>query len=329
MNPQLITDMASAFYQSCVLFTASDLGVFNRLAKHPDGRAEDIAAALELDPRGARLLLDACAALGLTEKHGDRYRNSPEAQTFLASGSPADLSGAIRYNRDVYAAWGNLRQLVRTGRPVERPETHLGDDAERTRAFVLSMHGRALGIGRAVIPLLDLSACKTLFDVGGGPGAYSVLAAQAYPGLQCTVLDLPEVVNIAAELIEEQNMSDRVKTRPGDYRTAEFPDGIDAVFFFGMLHQESPESIQSLMDRAYAALNPGGRVYVLDMMTDSTHTQPAFSALFAVNMALTTQDGWVFSSDELQGWMEHAGFRDFGVQPLPPPMPHWLAEAKK
>jgi hypothetical protein len=67
----------------------------------------------------------------------------------------------------------------------------------------------------------------------------------------------------------------------------------------------------------------------MDMMTDATHTAPAFSALFALTMALTTENGWVFSSDELQGWLEEAGFRDFEVQPLPPPLPHWLAKARK
>ena len=74
---------------------------------------------------------------------------------------------------------------------------------------------------------------------------------------------------------------------------------------------------------------PGGCVYVLDLMTDPTHTQPKFSALFAVNMALTTQNGWVFSDEEVQSWLTEAGFRDFSCRPLPPPMPHWLATARK
>ena len=61
-----------------------------------------------------------------------------------------------------------------------------------------------------------------------------------------------------------------------------------------MMHQESPEGIQSLLRKAYGALKPGAAVYVMDMMTDATHTAPKFSTLFAVNMALTTDSGWVF-----------------------------------
>jgi len=328
-DPSRIMDLASAFYGSCTLFTASDLGIFGCLAKRTDAGSEDVAAELGLDPRGVRLLLDACVALGLLVKEGDQYRNSQDTAIFLVPGSPGDLSRAIRYNRDVYSAWGRLAELVRTGKPVERPELHLGADPSRTRTFVLSMHGRALGIGRAVVPHLDLAGRKRLLDIGGGPGTYSTMIAQANPGIACTVLDLPDVAAIASELIDQQGMSARVTTLPADYRTASFPAGHDAVIIFGVLHQESADSARDILRRACDALEPGGIIYVMDMMTDSTRCAPAFSALFALNMALTAEHGWVFSDTDLKSWLEDAGFADFDVKPLPPPMPHWIARAKK
>ena len=329
MNPARIIEMASAFYESSVLFAASDLGVFGKLAELGEANAEAAAAACGLDRRGGRLLLDACAAVGLLLKTGDRYRNSPEAAAFLVPGSPGDLSDAIRYNRDVYGAWGKLKEMVRTGKPVERPELHLGEDPERTRTFILAMHSRALGIGRTVVPLLDLAGRKKLLDIGGGPGTYSTLIAQAFPGIECTVLDLPEVVRVAADLILQAGAQDRVKTLSGDYHEISFPGGQDAIIFFGVLHQESPEAIRTLFSRAHQAMAPGAVIYVLDMMTDAGHTRPKFSALFGLNMALTTPHGWVFSEEELKGWLLEAGFADFLCRPLPPPMPHWLASARK
>lgn len=329
IKPDRIISMASAFYDSCVLFSASDLGLFAKLAEVGSADAATLAAALQLDPRGARLLLDACVALDLLQKEGEIYRNTPEGSVFLVPGSPGDLSGAIRYNRDVYPAWGKLTELVKSGKPVEKPESHLGLDAERTRTFVLSMHYRALAIGRAVIGELNLTGCRKLLDVGGGPGTYSVLISQAWPDIRCTVLDLPDVVKVADELIRQQGRQEQVATLAGDYRTTPFPAGVDVVNFFGMFHQESPESILALLKKAYAALNPGGIVNIMDMMTDHTHTKPVFSALFAVNMALTTENGWVFSDAELSGWLAEAGFTECVVKPLPPPMPHSFATARK
>ena len=328
-DPSHIINLASAFYGSNVLFTASDLGIFGYLAKCQQATSEEVAAALSMDSRGTRLLLDGCVALGLLAKEGLIYRNTQESAIFLAPGSPGDLSQAIRYNRDVYAAWGRLADLVRTGQPVERPQIHLGEDLSRTRTFVLSMHGRAMGIGRAVVPSLDLAGRKRLLDIGGGPGTYSVLIAQANPEISCAVIDLPPVAAIASELIQQQGMAARVKTLPGDYRTASFPEGNDAVIIFGVLHQESEESARDILRRACSALVPGGVIYVMDMMTDPSRTAPAFSALFAINMALTAEHGWVFSDADLKSWLEDTGFTDFSVKPVPPPMPHWIARATK
>ncbi len=329
-SPDRIIEMASAFYDSCVLFTATDLGVFTLLDRQPGLTSREVARELQLDHRAARLLLDGCVALKLLGKHGERYENTPESADFLVAGSPADLSGAIGYNRDVYSAWGRLTQLARTGKPVEKPEIHLGDDPERTRNFVMSMHYRALAIGRALVPMIEIGGGATrLLDVGGGPGTFSALLAQAHPQLACTVLDLPEVVAIAEQLIERQGLARRVEVMGGDYRETDFPKGQDVVNFFGVLHQESPNSIRRLLAKAQAALVPGGCVNVMDMMTDATHAAPKFSAMFALNMALTTNDGWVFSDRELSEWLGEAGFGKIEIHPLPPPMPHWLATAVK
>lgn len=329
-SPQPIIELANAFYGSATLFAASDAGVFTLLERYPNGAScEQVAMELKLETRACRLLLDGCVAIGLLAKTGSSYTNSAQAAQFLVAGKPGDLSGAIRYNRDVYAAWGKLPAFLQTGQPVEKPELHLGDDSARTRTFVLSMHHRAMAIGRGVVPLLQLDGVGRLLDCAGGPGTFACLCAKAQPSLQAVVLDLPPVVAIAEELIAQMGLTERVRTLGGSYHETPFPAGQDRVHFFGCLHQESPDAIRKLFAKAFAALKSGGKICVMDLMTDATHASPAFSALFALNMALTTQSGWVFSDEELKGWLAEAGFVRFEVKPLPAPMPHWLAFAEK
>ena len=327
-----IVDLASAFYGSAVLFAALDLGVFKALAEQ-GGSADRDALARELgaSPRGLGLLLDACVASGLLGKDEDTYFNTDAGKLALVPGGPADLSKAIRYNQDVYPAWGRLADLARTGRPVERPELHLGDDPERTRRFALSMRGRALAIGRGVVPMFGLGAPQgRLLDLAGGPGTYAELLMKANPGWTCVTVDVPAVSAVARECVAQAGLADRVECRAGDYHTDDYePAAYDAVTIFGALHQESPGQIRGILSRAARALRPGGRIFVLDMMTDSTHTAPAFSALFAVNMALTTENGWVFSDEELKGWLAEAGFSPGDTLHAPPPMPHWLVSATR
>jgi SAM-dependent methyltransferase len=327
-NPSRIMQMASAFQESALLFAASDLGIFKKL-NDSSANAEELAQSLGLNLRGARLLLDACTAVGLLKKQDGQYSNSPETAAFLVPGKPGDLSNALRYNRDVYGAWGKVAQLARTGVPVENPELHLGEDEARTRAFVMSMHGKALAMAHQTLSAIDVTGRKQLLDVGGGPGTISALLTKSNPELVCTVLELAPIAAIGQGLLEQQGASERVKMLAGDYHSTPFPAGNDVVLLFGMMHQEPVATIQDLLKRSYDSLIPGGVVYVMDMMTDASHANPPFSAMFAVNMALTKEHGWVFSDVELKGWMEEAGFRDFTVKPLPPPAPHWMASGRR
>ena len=324
-----IVDLASAFYGSAVLFAALDLGVFKAIADQGGSAGRDaLADALGASPRGLGLLLDACVASGILGKEGDVYFNTEAGKLALVPGAPADLSQAIRYNQDVYPAWGRLADLARTGRPVERPELHLGDDPARTRRFALAMRGRAMAIGRSVVPMLDLAGCTRLLDLAGGPGAYAELIVRANPGLTCVTVDVPAVAAVARECVAADGLADRIECRAGDYHADEYEEGAyDAVTIFGALHQESPDQIRGILARAHRALRSGGRIFILDMMTDRTHTAPAFSALFAVNMALTTANGWVFSDEELKTWLAEAGFEPGEARPVPPPMPHWILGA--
>ena len=71
-------EQASAFYGSCVLFTASDMGVFKILDEQGDADLACISKEIGGDLRGTRLLLDGCVAVGLITKNGDLYSNTPE-----------------------------------------------------------------------------------------------------------------------------------------------------------------------------------------------------------------------------------------------------------
>lgn len=326
-----IVDLASAFYGSSVLFAALELGVFKAVAD-AGGSAHlaPLAEEMGVSPRGLGLLLDACAAIGILGKQEDTYFNTEAGKLALVPGGPADLSKAVRYNQDVYPLWGRLSELVRSGNPVEPPKVHLGDDPERTRRFAMSMRGRAMAIGRGVVPMLDFGGCTRLLDLAGGPAAYAELIVRANPGLSCVTVDVPAVSAVARECVAAAGLSDRIECRAGDYHADEYePEGFDAVTIFGALHQESPAQIRDILGRAARALKKGGRIFVMDMMTDRTHTAPAFSALFAVNMALTTDNGWVFSDEELKTWLVEAGFEPGDAHPVPPPMPHWVLSAVK
>jgi len=320
-DPSSIVRLSTAYWDSQTLLTANRLGVFDFLA---DGArtAEEVAAGLQLDPRSTGLFLRACVGLGLLADEAGRFANAPVAATFLVKRSPAFMGNAIRYSDQLYATWGRLEDALRSGRPALAAEAYLGDNPDRTRTFVQAMHERAVGVARALVGILDLQGRRSMLDVGGGPGTYSVLLTERFPGLTAEVLELPGVAAVARELVAAAGAGDRVTLRDGDYHSSDFGSGKDVVLMSGMFHRETEQACRRLIGRAADCLEPGGLLVVSDVFTDRGGSQPTFAAMFGLNMMLTAPDGGVHSDADVQAWMKDSGFRELRVVPLPPPMPH-------
>lgn len=320
-DPTAIVRLSTAYWDCQTLLTANRLRIFDVLADGPQ-TAQDVAAELQLDARATGLFLRACAGLGLLQADDDRFANSPDAATFLVTRSPAYMGDAIRYSDQLYATWGSLADALRSGQPALAAEAYLGDDPQRTRTFVHAMHGRALGIARALVGLLDLQGRRALLDVGGGPGTYSILLTERFPGLHAEVLELPGVAAVAREIVAAAGAADRVTLRDGDYHVSDFGSGKDAVLMSGMFHRESERTCRDLIERARNCMISGGLLAVSDVFTDAGGTQPAFAAMFGLNMMLTARDGGVHADADVMRWMADCGFRDLRGVALPPPMPH-------
>jgi Dimerisation domain/O-methyltransferase domain len=221
-DPSSIVRLSTAYWDSQTLLTANRLRIFDVLADGPQS-ADEVAAGLRLDPRTTALFLRACVGLGLLSQSADRFENTPATALYLVSNSPAYMGNVIRYSDQLYAAWGGLEDALRCAKPALSAETYLGDDPARTRGFVQAMHERALGIARALVPMLDLTGRRTMLDVGGGPGTYSVLLTERFPSLRSEVIELPGVAAVARELVAAAGASERVVLRDGDYHSAAKP----------------------------------------------------------------------------------------------------------
>ena len=114
--------IAAGFMAAKHLFAASELGLFEALRDAP-ATLEALAARTGLTPRAARISADAMVALGLLDRDGDRYFNSPLAAAFLAGDPPADLRPLLRFwDRISYPAW----QDAGTGARRRAPAGDLG-----------------------------------------------------------------------------------------------------------------------------------------------------------------------------------------------------------
>lgn len=306
-SPPNLTELASRYWESAALNAAVSLGLFPFLSETP-ATAEAVSEGLNCARQHTEALLDSLCGLGVLSKQDDKYTLPEALKPLLDPSSPDCLLGALAFNADLFQLWGKLPECVQSGQPVLPANPHLGSDPARTRRFVEGMHSRAGIMARGLLPAIVPEPHSRILDVGGGPGTFSVKLLERDATLSATVLDLPPVVQAAAEIHAGNPVLNRLRFQGGDYHTADYPADQDLVLYCGALHQEPEDGLPALFTRMKAALKPTGSLCVVDLMVSDDRTQPVYSALFQLNMMLMRPASRVHSIGDIQSVLRGAGF---------------------
>jgi predicted O-methyltransferase YrrM len=303
-TPGSIRELAMNFQPSRVLLTAVELRVFSLIGGGGLSSAE-VAGRAASHPRATDRLLNALCAMQLLVKRDGRFWNTADSRRYLDDGSP-DYAAGLGHTASMWHSWSGLTDAVRDGKPALRAVINERGDAW-LRPFIAAMHHRAAQQAPRVAALVGLDGVRRVLDVGGGSGAFAMAFAAEEPGLVAVVFDLPNVVPLTRDYVAEAGLASRVTTAVGDYLVDPLPHGFDLVFLSAVVHSNSPEQNAALLASCAAALNPGGRVAVVDWVMDDDRVTPPGGAMFALNMLVATDHGDTFTEGEIRGWMAHAG----------------------
>ena len=302
---QALHEFGVSFWQVSVLHTAVHLKVFTHLGAD-DLDTEEMAKRMGTDPRATEMLLNAVTSLGLLQKKGERFKNSPFAGTHLDETSSDFMGNIVYHYKHMYQNWGKLEEAILSGKPLVKREDRT---EEMTRQFLLGMHNLAVRGAQILAPKLDFSTHRTLLDLGGGPGTYSLYFCRHNPGLKATLFDLPGSRETAEKSIRSFGLEDRVTFVAGDYHKDKLPEGpFDVVFMSHILHGSGFDECASLIRSVYPVVKPGGEVIVQEFVLAEDKTEPTFAAMFALNMLIHTPKGRTYTYNEIRGWLEDAGF---------------------
>ncbi len=315
--PQLL-ELSGGYWTVCALHAGVQLDLFTLL----DGGelpVAELARRSSCEPRALGMLVEALAAMDLLEVRADGYANSPAAATWLSRHAPGYQGHIIRHHHHLMESWAHLPMAVKSGRPL-RPSSSFSDEEWR-EAFLMGMFNLASNLAPHVARQLDLGGRRRLLDLGGGPGTYAIHFCQAHPELAATVFDLPTTRAFAEGTIARFNLSERINFTAGNFLNDPIPCHFDAAWLSHILHGEDPAGCARLLDRAVAALEPGGLLLVHEFILDDDRPGPLFPALFSLNMLLGTERGQAYRQGEIRTMMERAGVREIGRLPLDLPGP--------
>src|SRR5882672_3109244 len=120
-DPSPILQTAFSFWNSKVLLTAVEMGLFTRLGNRSLTGAQ-LGSDLGLHPRGIKDFFDALVAMGFLGKSGHGpgalYSNTPEGTMYLDEKSPRYIGGILKMlNVRLFKYWHDLPEALRTGQP--------------------------------------------------------------------------------------------------------------------------------------------------------------------------------------------------------------------
>lgn len=325
MTPEEIVSLIRSALPACVVGAAAELDLFRALRARPRSSA-DLAAAQGLDPRGARILLDALAALGFLEKEGDIY-SVPEDIAAALGGGPGGVLSMVRHQANCLRRWAQLARVVATGRPAERAPSVRGEAADR-EAFIEGMHEISSPVADEIVGELRGIPFRTVLDVGAASGTWAIAFLRMAPAARAILFDLPEVIPMARERLERAGLIHRVELIGGDYLRDPLPAGADLAWLSAIVHQNSRDENRRLFAGAFRALDPGGTVAIRDVVMDPSRTSPVAGALFAVNMLAGTEGGGTYTLEEIREDLEASGFQAIRLLRRDPGM-HSIVTAKK
>ena len=314
-----LTLMAFAFKQSGTLIAAIELDLFNRIDQGAT-TIPDLAGRLDLSPDRVDKLVTACTALGLLEKSSDAYHNSPEVDRYLIRGKPKYIGDwYVHQAKSEYDAWKDVAAAFKKSESsTGMYQDMMRDDADAIRAFTVAGYNSSIAAGYKLARNFDFSPYSLYLDLGGGSGCYSIPAVERNPNLRAVVFDFPLVCRVTEEFIDRAGLSARITTQPGDFIADTLPDGADLISIIGNLHAYTLEETESLINKVFHALMPGGAIIIIDYMLNEDKTGPVEAALYHLMSVTRFRRGWVKSVAEVSEFMKRAGAVDIEAREFIP-----------
>ena len=305
-----LQSMARAFVSSASLFAAIDLGLFTAVANGAS-TPKAFATTAGISELNADRLMTMCSANGLLEWQDGGYINASDVQRYLVEGEQRYAGAWLTFMRPGFERWSKLTELLKNEEPARiTPGSVIDMTVEKARDYHEATASVGFGAGRRFVRDVDLSDCSKMLDLGGGSGAYSIVAAEKYPQFTAVVFDLPAVVEVTREFIDRHGVGGQVTAQAGDSTRDDCPSESDGAGMASNLPMYGRSVIQSVIRKAFDSLEPGGEMHLVGEMLDDDRMGPADAAIWGLAEALANSTGHAHTRAECIGYFENAGFVD-------------------
>ncbi len=311
-----VWDIVLPLWSNAAILVAHDLKLYEYLGERPRTTPE-VCDLLGIEQRPASALLSLSAALGIVTRDGDCFSLTSFGEDYFVSSSQTYFGGIFDLTAVNSFVWSfeGVRKAVLSNQPQAYGGTDIFDyrkvPAEQARNFTRAMHSQGIATALKWPGVLDLSSQKTMLDVGGGSGAFSITAVSRWSNLNAIIFDLEPVCEVALEFALKYELSDRISTHAGDLWSDPYPNA-DLHFYSNVFHDWPPDRCRFLLQKSFDSLPAGGRLVIHEILFNDDRTGPFAAASFNVEM-LCWILGQQYSGKELVSMLQETGFVEIEV----------------
>lgn len=163
------------------------------------------------------------------------------------------------------------------------------------------------------LPIVFAEKPKTMLDIGGNTGKWSLTCCRYNPDVKMTIVDLPGQANVAKKNAAEAGFADRVDFSMGNVLddTTKLPENPDAVWMSQFLDCFSLKQIVKILKKVYEAATPETNVFVLEPLWDKQRFEASSYSLQATSLYFTciaNGNSKMYRYEELVNAIGEAGF---------------------
>lgn len=333
---QLLRELSRDRFALPVVITAVDLGLTGLLAE----RRVDLKTAAEtlaIPFRYVAEMVEFLHLYGMVHQRQGKWALSEVGKTYLLvdDSHPYHWGGLFNLMTQNPSTPKSLLEAIEKEKknPIQENDDAMMEHVMSpalAQIFAKHMHSQGAAAAVAIGQHPAFAGSRRILDVAGGGGTYALELAKQNSRLKMGVLELFPMVDITKQWIRFHGVVSQVRAIRGDmFSSSDWPkEEFDTVFFSHVLHDWDAEKIKRLLKNAFAALPPGGRVILHEVLIGHAGRRREIATAFSVTLYKWTE-GRQYKAFELMDLLRSTGFKVTAEDISPAHGPSSLIVARK
>lgn len=282
---------------------------------------EDIDKQIDFPYYGIRILLEAGLGIGLVYRKENRYLLAKTGHMLL---NHSMTKVNYEFMRDVCAAGADsLEKSITDSKPYGLK--HIGDwptlyeglsvFPEPAKTSWLNFdHFYSDNAFPEALPIVFSTIPKSVLDIGGNTGKWSLQCLQYNDQVQMGIVDLPGQINMAQQNMKAAGMADRMQYHPQNILAPEnlLPKGYDVIWMSQFLDCFADNEIVNILKKCHEVADENTIIYINETFWDRQRFETSAFTLQMTSLYFTTMangNSQMYDSRVFFKLIEAAGFK--------------------